>query len=96
VTGDWMDIDYINFVKGKDAEDSDPIGGPSALGNKVAFKALQYTTYRVFGLNGAMLGKVDLNGANVSEALKAAGYKKGVYMLQQVEGGKKFMAKVTK
>ena len=96
VTGDWMDIDYINFVKGKDAEDSDPIGGPTAIGDKVAFKALQYTTYRVFDLNGSMLGKVDLGAAKASDALKAAGYKKGVYMLQQVEGGKKFMAKVTK
>jgi hypothetical protein len=96
VTGDWMDIDYINFVKGKDAEDSDPIGGPTAIGDKVAFKALQYTTYRVFDLNGSMLGKVDLGAAKAADALKAAGYKKGVYMLQQVEGGKKFMAKVTK
>ena len=96
VTGDWMDIDYINFVKGKDAEDSDPIGGPTAIGDKVAFKALQYTIYRVFDLNGSMLGKVDLGAAKAADALKAAGYKKGVYMLQQVEGGKKFMAKVTK
>ena len=34
--------------------------------------------------------------AMTASVLKAAGYKKGVYMLQQVEGGKKFMAKVTK
>ena len=96
VTGDWMDIDYINFVTGKDAEDTDPIGGTTALGNKVAFKAVQYTAYRVFDLNGSMLGKVDLAGTSASAALKAAGFKQGTYMLKQVEGGKKFMARVMK
>ena len=95
VTGDWMDIDYINFVTGKDAEDTEPIG-PVAINSKVAFKALHYTTYRVFGLDGKMLGKVDLNGVKASDALKAAGFEKGVYMLRQVDGDKKFMAKVTK
>ena len=97
VTGDWMDIDYINFVAGKDAEDTDPIGGGTdAIGSKVAFKALQYTAYRVFDLSGKMLGKVDLAGTNASAALKAAGFNKGVYMLQQVNGNKKFMARLTK
>ena len=95
VTGDWMDIDYINFAKGKDAEDNFPIGTVS-LGNRAALKALQYTTYRVFDLNGTMLGKVDLSNASVSDALKAAGFNKGVYMLKQVNGGKKFMARIAK
>ena len=94
VTGDWMDIDYINFVKGKDADDTDPLGGSTSLG-AVAFKALHYTTYRVYDLAGKMLGTVDLDHANVSDALKAAGYRNGAYMLRQVNGGKKFMAKVT-
>jgi len=92
-----MDIDYINFVAGKDAEDTDPIGGGTdAIGSKVAFKALQYTAYRVFDLSGKMLGKVDLNGVKASDALKAAGFGKGIYMLKQVDGGKKFMARLTK
>jgi len=95
VTGDWMDIDYINFAKGKDAEDNFPIGTVS-LGNRAALKAMQYTTYRVFDLNGTMLGKVDLSNASVSDALKAAGFNKGVYMLKQVNGGKKFMARIAK
>ena len=95
VTGDWMDIDYINFAKGKDAEDNFPIGTVS-LGNRVALKALHYTTYRVFDLNGTMLGKVDLASTSASEALKAAGFNKGIYMLKQVNGGKKFMARIAK
>ena len=94
VTGDWMDIDYINFVEGKDAEDSDPIG-TTALQNKIAFKAGQYETYRVFDLKGSLVGTINLKGAKVGEALRAAGYAKGVYMLRAFEGGKKFMATVS-
>ena len=94
VTGDWMDIDYINFVEGKDAEDSDPIGTTS-LQNKVAFKAGQYESYRVFNLKGSLVGEINLKGAKVGEALRAAGYAKGVYMLRAFEGGKKFMATVS-
>ena len=96
VTGDWMDIDYINFVKGKDAEDTDPIGGPTAIGNKVAFKAMHYTAYRVFDLRGSVIGTVNLDHANAAEALNAAGFGKGVYMLKQVQGGKKFMVNTAK
>ena len=96
VTGDWMDIDYINFVKGKDAEDTDPIGGPTAIGNKVAFKAMHYTAYRVFDLRGSVIGTVNLDHANAAEALKAAGFGKGVYMLKQVQGSKTFMVNTAK
>ena len=96
VTGDWMDIDYINFVKGKDAEDTDPIGGPTAIGNKVAFKAMHYTAYRVFDLRGSVIGTVNLDHANAAEALNAAGFGKGVYMLKQVQGSKTFMVNTAK
>ena len=96
VTGDWMDIDYINFVKGKDAEDTDPIGGPTAIGNKVAFKAMHYTAYRVFNLRGSVIGTVNLDHANAAEALNAAGFGKGVYMLKQVQGSKTFMVNTAK
>ena len=96
VTGDWMDIDYINFVKGKDAEDTDPIGGPTAIGNKVAFKAMHYTAYRVFDLRGSVIGTVNLDHTNAAEALNAAGFGKGVYMLKQVQGSKTFMVNTAK
>ncbi|MDY6387227.1 MAG: carbohydrate-binding protein [Fibrobacter sp.] len=96
VTGDWMDIDYINFVKGKNAEDTDPIGGPTAIGNKVAFKAMHYTAYRVFDLRGSVIGTVNLDHANAAEALNAAGFGKGVYMLKQVQGSKTFMVNTAK
>ncbi len=89
VTGDWMDIDYINFVKGKDAADTDPIG-TLAIGD-VRFQNGASKSYRVYGLSGKLLGTVDLTGMDASSALKAAGYTRGVYMLKQVRGGKKLM-----
>jgi len=95
VVGSWFDIDYFNILEGKNAPDTEPIGTTS-LQNKVAFKAQQYETYRVFDLRGSLVGTVSLNGAKVSDVLRAAGYTQGVYMLRSVNGGKKFMAKVAK
>ena len=93
VVGSWFDIDYFNILEGKDAADTEPIG-PVAIQNSVAFKAQQYETYRVFSLNGAMVGTISLNGAKAGEALRAAGYDRGVYMLRSVNGNKRFMTKV--
>ena len=94
VTGDWMDIDFINFLQGKDAEDTEPIG-PLAIGD-VRFQNRTSQAYRVYGLSGKMLGMLDLVGTDVSSALKAAGYTRGVYMLKQVQGGKRFMVNTAK
>ena len=94
VTGDWMDIDYINFLQGKDAPDTEPID-PLAIGD-VRFQNRASQAYRVYGLSGKMLGMLDLVGTDVSSALKAAGYTRGVYMLKQVQGGKSFLVNTTK
>ena len=95
VTGDWMDIDYINFVTGADAEDTEPIGTEGI--NQVAhFNPLGSHTYGVFDLKGKQVGTVKLDGAKVGDALRAAGFSQGVYMLRSVSGNKKFMARVAK
>ncbi len=94
VTGDWMDIDYINFLQGKDAEDTEPIG-PLAIGD-VRFQNRSSQAFRVYGLSGKMLGTVELTGTDASSALKAAGYTRGVYMLKQVQGAKRFMVNTAK
>lgn len=95
VTGDWMDIDYINFVAGKDAEDVEPIGGPDAIGQTLKL-ANSVAKYDVFSISGKKVGTVDLSQVGAAQALKAAGFQQGVYMLKQTNGNKKFMAKVTK
>ena len=51
VTGDWMDIDYINFVAGKDAEDSEPIG-TTAVSADLKLGVPTVTKYDVCTLNG--------------------------------------------
>ena len=94
VTGDWMDSDYINFLQGKDAEDTEPIG-PLAIGD-VRIQNRNSQAYRVYGLSGKMLGTLDLDGTDASSALKAAGYTRGVYMLKQVQGGTSFLVNTTK
>ena len=94
VTGDWMDIDYINFVAGKDADDSDPIGETTGIKTVARFNPLGSYTYRVFDLKGKQVGTVNLDGAHVGDALRAAGFSKGMYMLRSLRGEKKFMARV--
>ena len=97
VTGDWMDIDYINFVKGKNAEDDCPIGGCTTAIGGVKFQNKVAESYRVFDLKGSVLGTIDLaRTGNASAALKAAGFKKGVYMLKHVQGNKTFVVNFAK
>ena len=71
VTGDWMDIDYINFVAGKDAKDDAPIEGKDdplvtpnpdvgdstslAIGQKVMLDVAGMAQFDVFDLKGAKL-----------------------------------------
>ena len=51
VTGDWMDIDYIQFAKGKDAKDPDE-GGEVGIRQMVRMNAIAAATYDVFDLTG--------------------------------------------
>ena len=90
VTGDWFDIDYFNFVAGKDAPENTTAITAVKLQNKIE------KTYNVFSLTGVMVGTVDLSRMDASKALSAAGFAKGVYMLKQVKGGKTFMVNTTK
>ena len=87
VTGDWIDIDNFNFVTGKDAPEPDP----HAIKGGVALKVPSAYDYRVFDVNGTLVGKVSLKGVSASEALRAAGFRQGVYMLRSMVGNKKFM-----
>jgi hypothetical protein len=90
VTGDWMDIDYIEFAAGKDADPGKTSIAQIKLQNKIE------RSYNVFSLTGVKVGTVDLSGMAASKALNAAGFAKGVYMLKQVNGSKKFMVNTSK
>ena len=75
VTGDWMDIDYIEFVDEK-------VG--LAKTRLTSFES--ENSYNVFSATGKHLGRVDLNGASMPQALKNAGYARGTYMVRSVKG----------
>ncbi len=70
---------------------------PSAIGALSGMRLnLDASSYRVFDLQGNMVGTVELSGMNAAQALKAAGFSKGVYMLKQVDGSKKMMVNSAK
>lgn len=88
-TGDWFDVDYFNFVEGKDATDDSPIGNEedstTSIGTKINFVQAPAGTYEVFGLTGKLLGRVELSATeavSVAHDLKAMGFAKGVYMVR--------------
>ena len=85
VTGDWMDIDWIEFTDG-------------TVGlNKVRLTSFESeNSYNVFSATGKHLGRVDLNGASMSQALENAGYARGTYMMRSVKGSQIHRVKVAK
>ncbi len=51
VTGDWMDVDYIQFASGKDAKDPDE-GGDVGIRSSMRMNANSAATFDVFDLSG--------------------------------------------
>ena len=86
ITGDNVNVDWFAFGEIE----------KTTIAAGVKFHDNKPMSFQVFGLNGAMLGTVDLTGMSAEQALKAAGFRQGAYMLKQAQGNKKFMAKVMK
>ena len=63
VTGDWFDIDYINFVAGKDAPET-----PTGLAGNVKLNVAKESTFDVFNLNGKKVAS--FTARNMAEASK--------------------------
>ena len=89
-TADWFDMDYFNFVEGKDGKDSAPIGDLEGVGGRadVRFGAAVPGRYNVFAATGKFLATIDVVKNGLLETLKNAGFAKGVYMVREVNGGK--------
>ncbi|WP_407444157.1 carbohydrate-binding protein [Fibrobacter sp.] len=78
VTGDWMDIDYINFEAGENAEDSDPIE-KDTVPAAIAFGALpQRLNFADLEARG-QVQYFDMQGHRLN---KAAIQKPGVYLVR--------------
>ena len=65
VTGDWMDIDYIQFATGKDAKDPDDQSG---IRQSFRMNANSTTTFDVFDLTGKKVAS--FTARNMNEAKK--------------------------
>jgi alpha-galactosidase len=79
VTGDWMDIDYIEF--------SDVGGGSKeSISRDAHFAQKTAMPVNVFGMTGKFLGQVRLNGGasarDMSASLKESGFAQGMYMVR--------------
>jgi hypothetical protein len=67
VTGDWFDIDNINFVAGKDAEDVEP-EETDAISGKVKLASASVAKFDVFDLKGSKIAS--FTARNMAEASK--------------------------
>ena len=63
VTGNWMDIDYIQFATGKDAKDPDE-GGEVGIRQMVRMNAIAAATYDVFDLTGKKVASFTARNMN--------------------------------
>ena len=67
VTGNWMDIDYIQFASGKDAKDPDE-GDDVGIRSSVRLSANSAANFDVFDLNGKKVASFTARG--MAEATK--------------------------
>ncbi|SHG61869.1 Beta-xylosidase [Fibrobacter sp. UWH9] len=93
-TADWFDIDYFNFAEGKDATDPAPIGTTSIRDIRMVVGGQQ--NYRVFNLNGNLLGIVNSNGADIVNVTRDFVKQSGMYIVKPVRGGLVHKITVTK
>ena len=89
VTGDWMDIDYVNFSDEEKSEET-PTPEPGTeeelrLG-KVNLVRSSAEPLKVFSMMGKFLGHLEMQGVQsareMSESLRRAGYAQGVYFVR--------------
>lgn len=84
-TNDWFDIDYVKFVKGKNAEDTNEAEIPIAIKAMPMYKAFsEIRPAQVFDMNGRYLGNVRVNSSAYDEmlqSLRSAGFTNGSYFV---------------
>jgi hypothetical protein len=83
VTGDWMDIDYINFVAGKDAEDSEPMG-TRVVSADVKLGVPTVTKFDVFSLNGQKIASFVAHSLAEASKIWQSGSVKGALKTEGV------------
>ena len=79
ITGDYLNIDWIQF-----ADSANQVLPPSLLAEKMQLKVDPVTACDVFGLTGKYLGRVELRGESVRNALAREGFARGTYLVRSV------------
>ena len=101
VVGNYVNIDYLNFVSGKDAPENDPPTDSPTDSTTDMRKALRVEiagprTYGIYDLGGRFVGKVSMDRTAASTTLRAKGFKPAVYIVREVRGRETFMVNVAK
>ena len=89
ITGDYLNIDWIQF-----ADSANQVLPPSLLVEKVRLEVSPVTAYDVFGLTGKYLGRVELRGESVWNALARDGFARGTYLVRSVGHAKAMRVQV--
>ena len=89
ITGDYLNIDWIQF-----ADSANQTLPPSQLVEKARLDVGPETAYDVFGLTGKYLGRVELRGESVRNALVREGFARGVYLVRSVGRAKALRVQV--
>ncbi len=87
VTGDWMDIDYIDFSnKGEEASTPEPGTEEELRLGQVNLVRSSAEPLKVFSMMGKFLGHLEMQGVQsareMSESLRRAGFAQGVYLVR--------------
>ena len=102
VTGDWFDIDYFTFVKGKDATDPEPIEkneDPQFVQQNIKLDNNARQDFHVFDQNGVHMGVLRAYGFDAAkEILKTSNDIKasGIYYLCSRTTGKMQAVRIAK
>ena len=79
ITGDYLNVDWIQF-----ADSANQVLPPSLLAEKMRLEVSPVTACDVFGLTGKYLGRVELLGESVRNALAREGFARGTYLVRSV------------
>ncbi len=101
-TGDWFDIDFMNFAKGANAVDDNPLGDKpteSIKGSNLVMHAPAQTQFDVFDLKGSKLGSVRAYSLDEAAAMwqkSPAAKSQGIAMIRNRSTGMVSRVKVAR
>lgn len=89
ITGDYLNIDWIQF-----ADSANQTLPPTQWVEKVRLEVSPETAYDVFGLTGKYLGRVELRGESIRNALLREGFAQGIYLVRGAKHAKALRVQV--